>query len=301
MNKIDHLGLDGRSLRTFLTVLEEVSVSKAATRLGVSQSAVSHTLDRLRLIFDDPLFIRDGRGIRPTTIARSLREPVETILDNLKSLTDKKQFDPFAEPVEFTIAANDFQRGFIFPSLIRELYTEGINHRFHFVSSGIPSVNLTLASRCQLLITPAPPQGKDIIQEPLFQSEAVCFYDSKSRTPPTTWDQFVESKYVEVKFSGTESSLMAISSIDISLLNNPTVTVPNFSALPEFIKETDLITTQLVLMAQGPLKGLDHAPLPSKTEPVTVYMAWHRRYHDDPAHQWLRQRITGTVDKIISV
>ena len=62
MSKIDHLGLDGNALTTFLTVLEEMSVSRAAERLGVTQSAVSHTLDKLRVILDDPLFVRVGRG-----------------------------------------------------------------------------------------------------------------------------------------------------------------------------------------------------------------------------------------------
>ena len=77
MSKIDYLGLDGRTLRVFLTVLEEKSVSRAAERLGVSQSAVSHTLDKLRTIFGDPLFIRIGRGIESTARARALREPIE--------------------------------------------------------------------------------------------------------------------------------------------------------------------------------------------------------------------------------
>ena len=85
MNKYDYLGLDGYTLRTFITVLEETSVSKAALRLGVSQSAVSHTLDRLRLAFDDALFVRDGRGIIHTEKAISLREPIETIINSLKS------------------------------------------------------------------------------------------------------------------------------------------------------------------------------------------------------------------------
>jgi DNA-binding transcriptional LysR family regulator len=71
MNKYDSLRLDGYTLRTYLTVLEEASVSKAALKLGVSQSAVSHTLDRLRLVFDDALFVRDGRGIIPAAKAAS--------------------------------------------------------------------------------------------------------------------------------------------------------------------------------------------------------------------------------------
>ncbi|MFV9614488.1 MAG: LysR family transcriptional regulator [Gammaproteobacteria bacterium] len=300
MNKHDYLGLDGYTLRTFITVLEEASVSKAALRLGVSQSAVSHTLDRLRLAFDDALFVRDGRGIIPTAKAVSLREPIESIISNIKSLTEQKEFDPLVDPLEFTIATNDFPMLLIFPRLIKKLQSEGINPRFHFMPAGVPSANLARASRCQLLITPAPPKAKDIIQEPLFQSKMVCFYDAKVRQPPKSWKQFVNSNYAEVKFSNTESSIMVLPSIDTSVLKTPTITVPNFSALNEFIKGSNLITTQLELMKQGPLKGLDSAPLPIKTQAISVYLAWHQRDHNDPAQQWLRQRIIETVDMIIT-
>ncbi|NNC55331.1 MAG: LysR family transcriptional regulator, partial [Pseudomonadales bacterium] len=62
MKNINYLSLDGQSLTTFLAVLEELSVSRAAERLGVTQSAVSHTLTKLRLAMGDPLFVRSGRG-----------------------------------------------------------------------------------------------------------------------------------------------------------------------------------------------------------------------------------------------
>ena len=132
MNKYDYLGLDGYTLRTFLTVLEETSVSKAALRLGMSQSAVSHTLDRLRLAFDDALFVRDGRGIIPTAKAVSLREPIESVINNLKSFAEQREFDPLVDSLEFTIATNDFPMLLIFPRLIKKLQSKGINPRFHF-------------------------------------------------------------------------------------------------------------------------------------------------------------------------
>lgn len=83
ISEINYLGLGGYTLRTFLTVLKEVSVSKAAIRLGVSQSAVSHTLDKLGLTFNDPLFVREGRGIIATAKALSLRDPIVAIIFNI--------------------------------------------------------------------------------------------------------------------------------------------------------------------------------------------------------------------------
>ena len=171
MNKFDYLGLDGNTLTTFLTVLEEMSVSRAAERLGVTQSAVSHTLDKLRVILDDPLFVRVGRGIESTARARALQASVESVLDDLKSLTDHRDFDPLVEQMEFTIAANDFPIQLIFPKLLRELSEEGIQLRIRFIPSGIPSVSVLRASRYRMLITPTPPDDPELEKVSLIQSK----------------------------------------------------------------------------------------------------------------------------------
>jgi len=65
------------------------------------------------------------------------------------------------------------------------------------------------------------------------------------------------------------------------------------------IKGTDRITTQLAVMKLGLLKELDSAPLPFKTDPLSLFLIWHRRENDDPAHQWLRQKIIATVNSIM--
>jgi DNA-binding transcriptional LysR family regulator len=299
MNKIDYLGLDGHTLRTFLVVLEEMSVSRAAERLGVTQSAVSHTLDKLRGVFDDPLFVRIGRGIEPTARARELRTSVEAVLDDLKSLTHYREFDPLVEQMEFTIATNDFPLQLIFPKLLKEMYEQGIDLRIRFIPSGIPSVSILRASRYRMLITPTPPDDADLEKVSLIQSKMEIFYDSTVRKPPKTWEQFAESKYVDVRFSDTEASIMALPSIDTSKMNPPTITVPNFSSLAPMIKGTDRITSQLGVMKLGLLKELDSVPLPFKTDTLDLFLIWHRRENDDPAHQWLRQKILETVNSIL--
>jgi DNA-binding transcriptional LysR family regulator len=299
MSKIDYLGLDGNTLRTFLTVLEEMSVSRAAERLDVTQSAVSHTLDKLRVIFGDPLFVRIGRGIESTARARSLRGSVERALDDLKSLSVQREFNPRVEQMEFTIACNDFPLQFIFPKLLNDSDREGINLRIRFIPSGIPRVSILRASRYRMLITPTPPVDSDLEKVSLIRSKMEIFYDSEVRRPPKTWKQFAESKYVEVRFSDTESSIMALPSIDTSRMNPPAVSVPNFGSLAPMIKGTDRITTQIAVMKLGLLNILDTAPLPFKTDPLDLFLIWHRRESDDPAHQWLRQKITETVNSII--
>ena len=299
MSKFDYLGLDGNALTTFLTVLEESSVSRAAERLGVTQSAVSHTLEKLRGIFGDPLFVRAGRGIESTAKARALQASVESVLDDLKSLTDHREFDPLVEPMEFTIAANDFPIQLIFPKLLRDLSEEGIQLRVRFIPSGIPSVSVLRASRYRLLITPTPPSDPELEKCSLIQSKMEIFYDSTVRKPPKTKKQFAESNYVEVRFSDTEASLMALPTFDPSTMKPPVISVPNFGSLAPMIKGTDRITTQLAVMKLGLLNELDSTPLLFKTGMLDLFLIWHRREHDDPAHRWLRQRIVGTVNSLM--
>jgi DNA-binding transcriptional LysR family regulator len=105
---------------------------------------------------------------------------------------------------------------------------------------------------------------------------------------------------VEVRFSDTQSSLMVLPEIDTSAMSPPEITVPNFSSLASMIKGTERITTQLAVMQLGLLHELDTAPLPVKTQPLTLYLIWHRREHDDPAHRWMRGRIIETVKAIIN-
>jgi DNA-binding transcriptional LysR family regulator len=150
-----------------------------------------------------------------------------------------------------------------------------------------------------MLITPTPPDNPDFEKMSLVRTKMVCFYDSTIRKPPKSWKQFAESNYVEVRFSDTESSLMALPSVDTSRMNPPMITVPNFSSLAPMIKGTDRITSQLAVMELGLLKDLDWAPLPFKTGTLDLFLIWHRRDNDDPAHQWFRQRIIGTVKSII--
>ena len=299
MNKIDHSALDARTLITFLTVLEESSVSRAAERLGVTQSAVSHALDKLREILNDPLFVRIGRGIEPTARAYELRKPIESILEDMRSLTEKRHFDPLSETMAFTVAANDFPIQLIFPPLLKELDSEGVDLQVRFIPSGIPTASLLRASRYQLLITPTPPKDPQLVKASLVESKMAIFYDSNFSKPPTTWKQYLGCKRVAVGFSDTESSIMALKEVDLSSLKPPVVSVPNFGVLADMISGTDRITTQLDVMKRGLLRSLDVAPLPVSTKPVDLFLIWHRREDDDPAHRWFRERILESMKSIL--
>ena len=290
--------LDGDILRTFLIILEESSVSKAAVRLNVTQPAVSHALTKLRNTLGEPLFIRSGQGLAPTETAVSLKVPVQQVLDGLMKLTDQRPFDPTMEDMNFVIAANDLQRELIFPRLFREARSDGIRLKLRFMPSGIPSVSMLREARCQLVLTPFPPDAPDIFQRRLFWGEMMCFYDGAVRDAPKTWEEYLASEHVSVRFTGGHDSIEVLRGVDISAIPEPTVRVSNFNAISSFVIGSDLITTEMSVMRLGPLKDLSTAPLPFKSETVTMYMVWHERSNNDPAHNWLRRRIEKIADDV---
>lgn len=291
MNKTDFTDLDGKVLRVFLTILEESSVSKAADRLGVTQSAISHTLGKLRQVLGDPLFVRSGQGLTPTERALSLKDPVQRVLDNMRALTEGRPFDPLSEQLEFQIATNDMPRELIFPGLLRAARDEAVRLRLEFIPSGVPDPDLLRSDRCQLMLTPLPPDGPDIFQKRLVTSPLMVFYDATRRKPPQNWRAYCDSEHVEVRFADGRSARAVMRGVDQSQIRSPVVTLPHFNAIPPFVKGSDLISTDTALMQQGPLATLDCAPLPFACDPVSIYMVWHQRSTNDPAHRWLRARI----------
>jgi len=299
MNDFDFMRLDGQTLRTFLVILEESSVSRAAERLDVTQSAVSHTLAKLRKILGDPLFIRSGAGLVPTETALSLRAPAQEILDRLKGLTQQRPFDPSAETLHFNIAANDMQRDLIFPELLRMSRPQGIDLRLEIVPSGVPSVNMLRDARCDLMLTPLPPDGLDFMQRKLFSGDMKCFFDASQIDPPPTLDAYLQAEHIAVRFALGGSSGQALKSAELPYRPEPRVAVSNFAGITPFVQGTNLIATEAAFMRFTSLKSLDIADLPFKADPISVFMVWHQRSANDPAHKWLRRQIMQIVTRYI--
>lgn len=171
---------------------------------------------------------------------------------------------------------------------------------FRFIPSGIPAAELLRQGRCQLIITPFPPEGADIFQTRLFDDQMVCFYDSSVRKAPNSKKEYLDAEYIEVRFSDKELANLYISQKRRLQLKKPRITVPNFRDLAAFLKDSELITTNVSLCGKDILKDYVSVPLPFKTDGLTMYMVWHRRDHLDPAHQWFRNRIKSQVEVILN-
>jgi DNA-binding transcriptional LysR family regulator len=291
MNNFDYLAIDGKALQTFLAVLETGSVSTAARRLRITQSAVSHTLDKLRRLIGDPLFVRAGRGIVPTVHAEALAAKARLVLDDLKGLTVAGAFEPASAQLQVTIAANDFQRDLLLPGYLKKIRTQAPGVHFRIIASDIPSAEPLRANTCQLLITPHPPEGADIFQKRLLQDHYECFYDAGQRAAPASLQDYLAAQHLTVAFgpSGQTDIDQHIESHHFA--REVVLSVPNFSGVPVLLRDTDLVATVPSLLRYGIMRDFAHAALPFASPTLTMYMVWHSRHHLDTAHQWLREQL----------
>ncbi|SFR63343.1 DNA-binding transcriptional regulator, LysR family [Marinobacter daqiaonensis] len=299
MKSVDQFNLDSHSLSVFLMVLQENSVSRAAEKLGMSQSAVSHTLERLRRALGDPLFVKSGRGIAPTRYAVKTGPHVRQILDELRSLSAGPPFDPETAQFTFTIAANDYQRDLLLPPLMKILSERAPGIRLQVIPSGIPGPEMLRDDVCDLIITPHAPDTADIIQKGLLTDRMVIFYDPSRRQAPQTLAEYLRSRHVDVLFgtgerTGLENALQAR-----GLSRNVVVAVSNFSGLPEFLRGSDLLASAPGRMKDQLLRGFATAPLPFDYGDVNLLMIWHQRYQTDAGHRWIRNEL-ATVARAIA-
>ena len=142
----NYLNLDVRLLHTFLMIMETGSITATANQLNITQSAVSHGLDKRRVIFQDQLFLRAGRGIKPTTRAEALYKELKPLLENIRALTQSTEFVPSESTVSWTVAANDFQRDVVLPAFYQRVsaVVDCSRDAQHHVTDGIKSGRLPL-------------------------------------------------------------------------------------------------------------------------------------------------------------
>lgn len=295
MSNFDHLDLDGHLLQLLLAVVEAGSVTGAAQRLGVTQSAVSHLLDKLRSITGDPLFVKSGRGIVATARAEALAAEARSLLRQLQHFAHSADFDPSRWQTTFTIAANDFQRDLLLPALAARLRAAAPGVALRIIPSAIPRLDMLRNDECQLVISPRPPDGGDIVQKRLFEDQYRVFYDPAVRSAPQSEADYLAADHATVVYEPRRSLDLDQHLAARGIQRRFTVMVPAFSALPAFVRGTPLLTTVPSLLSRHTLAGLASCPPPVTCPTMPMYLIWHMRYQQDAAHRWLRGQLEALV------
>lgn len=300
MSRFDHLDLDGHALELLLAVVEERSVTRAAQRLGLTQSAVSHGLDRLREIAGDALFVRSGRGIVATAHAEALAVRARALLDELRAFSQASGFDPARWHGSFTVAANDLQRDLLLPAVLRRLREESPGTTLRVIPSGAPQPALLREQDCDLVITPRPPEAADVVHKRIFEDHYRVFFDAAARHAPVTREEYLAAEHVTVRYEDRRGLDIDGWLAEHGYQRQIVATVPGFAGIAAMLRGGPWIATLPSLLTHGVLRDLASAPPPFETPPMPMYLVWHLRRQDDPAHRWLRRMVESVTADVVS-
>lgn len=303
MSKIDHLALDGQSLRLFLLVLEEGSVTGAAERLGLAQSAVSHGLQKLRRIVGDPLFVKNGRGIVATAHALALAQKARRIVDDLEDFARAPTFDAASARLSLTIAANDFQAELLLPSVFRRLSAVAARVDLRIVPSGLPGPELLRERQCDLILSPIAPEGTDILRRRLFEDRYLCFYDAAARPAPRDPADYGAARHVTVVHADGDRLEFDQKLEERGIARDIVIRVQGFAGVASFLRASPMLASLPGLLRHSLMRDFAHVAVPlggdvaDDPRLLPMYMVWHRRDHLDPAHVWLRDTIVQAAQE----
>lgn len=299
MSQIDHSDLDGHLLALLVAVHEEQSITRAAQRLNVTQSAVSHLLDKLRLIVGDPLFVRAGRGIVATARADELAGRARRLLDELRDFVSAGNFDPATLRSTLTIAANDLQRDLLLPALLRRLQPAAPGLALRVIASGVPRAEMLRDGACQLLITPRPPDAPDLVHKRLFDDRYVVFYDPTQRSAPASAADYLAADHVTVVYEPQRRLDIDDQLAEAGHTRRIVASVPSFAGVAAFVQGGPWLATMPALLHRHALRGLAMAPLPLPCPAMPMYLVWHVRHQADPLNRWLREQLEAVVAQVL--
>ena len=274
----------------------ERSITAAGAKLGLTQSAVSHQLDRLRAIVGDALFVKSGRGIAPTARAEALAEQAQELLTQLQSFVHSGAFEPARLSQCFTIAANDLQRDLLLPGLLNRLQAQAPGVTLRVVPSDVPSADMLRAQDCQLVISPRPPDATDIKHKRLFVDSYRVFYDPQVRQAPRSLKAYEAAEHIAVVHQPKRSLDINELLLKRGLNRRFAATLSSFAGVAAFVTGTERLATLPGLLRQGLLRGLADAPAPFETPEMPMYAIWHIRHQKDPVHAWLRAQLFATCE-----
>lgn len=282
-------------------LLDERSVTRAADRMGVSQSAMSRTLARLRELVGDPLLVRTAHEMELTPVASDLRGPLHEALGRLDALvTEREAFDPATSGRSFRLEITDHVAVALLPRLLPRLRAQAPDVDLEVAPpEGEPEVRL-VQRRTELFIGGVVQDFPGLFRQALFEEELVCVvrHDHPARDALHELPRYAALDHVMVSPRGTSRTGVVDRALAAHDLQRRIVLrVPQFLVAPVIVAHTDLVATipRRVAEALAPGGQLAIVPPPVELATFTVHQVWHERHHHDHGHRWLRQQVAEAM------
>ncbi|WP_317846382.1 MULTISPECIES: LysR family transcriptional regulator [unclassified Pseudomonas] len=296
MNRNDLRRADINLLVVFETMMHEQNVTRVSEKLFLGQPTISSALARLRLMFDDPLFIRSGRLMEPTSRAQEIFSNLSPALDGIAAaLSHCQAFEPATSEATFHIGLCDDVEYALLPELLRRLRAEAPGTTLVVRRTDQWQLSQLMASgEISLGISPTlelPANARRKLLRPIRP----MLLRADSQPGELTLDEFCRRPHAIVSSMG---NVIDDSDRALCLMGRQrrvVLTVPQFSALPVLLAQSDMIAIvpDYVARAMAVTTGMRAQAAPICLPQHELSMVWRGASHNDPGERWLRSRCSA--------
>ena len=301
---MDLRAIDLNLLPVLDALLRRRSATLAARELDMSQSALSSALGRLRQLLGDELFVRTGRGLRPTPRASALAEPLTEVLERVRDrILPASRFDPRSARREFRIAHSDVGAYVLWPRIVREVRTSapGVTLALRVVDPVTVAASLA-EGQIDLAIGSFPGVPATLFQQRLFDRRYVSVVARQHRFAgrSLTLREFASAPQVVVRgASGAQDRIDALLA-QKGLQRADCLELPSYLMAPPLLAGGEFLAVMPGQLAdafamQWPFVS---SKLPFALPPTTIRMHWHRRFNEDAGSRWLRQLVAEELKQV---
>ncbi|MGF1760149.1 LysR substrate-binding domain-containing protein [Photobacterium sagamiensis] len=306
MKNINWRGVDLNLLVAFSALMETRSVTKAAAKLSIGQSAMSHNLSRLRLLMNDPLFERQGHQMIATQKAAELAPTIENILNLVTTqILQPDSFEPQHYSGTFRIGLTDYAELLFAPALFDAITQLAPQCQLSFCNVDRNNYNEKFNERdVDVVIGSMTNLPKELVSQYLYTEDHVCLFDSEATglTAPVSLARYIITPHALVTPDGKLASQIDSQLHDQGFTRHIAVGSSNFLTIRHLLKGRNLLCVVSQLMARLDLFNdeLVQCPAPVEIPDFDINMLWQRRNSSHPKIEWLRQVVSKTITQRVA-
>jgi len=289
----------------FRAIMNRGSIAGAAEEIGLSPSAVSHALARLRLMLNDELFFRTADGVSPTDRAREINADIERGLGFISTaISLQHQFVPAEAERVFTMQVADYVAGFLLPRLAERLQVEAPAVSIDILPFSISPESVWDRVDMQVRLTPGRLQPEIVRSQRLLADEIVVLMrrDHPQADAPMTAELYAQLPHVKLSQSATATTVIDDALTARGLERHMAMTVASWFEIPDIVSNSDLIAIapRRLVSLDPRLSKLRATPLPLEEVVFSFDLCWDLRTEREPGQKWLR-KVVSDVFKDVAV
>jgi DNA-binding transcriptional LysR family regulator len=305
MNDV-HLGtFDLNLLLALDALLTERSVTRASARIGITQSAASHALARLRKLTGDELLVRGRDGMVPTLRAEAMGDPLRRALEDIRgTLSPPPAFDPKTARLRVFIGTSDYAELVLLPGVMARLGREAPGVELRVVVPGDEFGSDLASGKLDIVLMPPVPgdEGLSIRRQQLLEERFVCVVrrgHPLAKKKALTLSRFASASHALISPWGKEGGFVDDALARLGLKRRVTLALPHAMVAPHIVASSDLLLTMPERVARVLAPPLDLVIIEPSPDLLltgfTISMLWHERTHSDPARRWLRDVLVNVA------